>query len=358
MVFEISKNQPAESERIKYSNIINKVTILWAFSEAALGGILHALHFPFTGMFIGSAAVIFISLISYYSLDKIAILKSTMIVLIVKGIISPYSPVTAYLAVFLQGLFGYLIFITYFPFKLSALFLGILSLLYSAFQKIIILTLVFGNNLWKVIDDFGNFLVKQFLTTSYSQSSINFSLIIISIYVGLHLLAGIFAGITGGKVPYSIMNYPRIKINEINSPENDILIKSTNNKRRTNWWQKKSGITFVSLAAAMIIVSYLNPGWGANKASEILIMLVRSVAVMVLWFSLISPLIIKGIKRIFSKTQSKYASEIENIMNVFPELRETINNCWKESGRYNGFKKIKYFLSAVIINWITAENHR
>ena len=44
-----------------------RITALWGFSEATLGGILHAFKIPFTGLFVGSAAVIFISLIAHFT---------------------------------------------------------------------------------------------------------------------------------------------------------------------------------------------------------------------------------------------------------------------------------------------------
>ncbi|MCX7875007.1 MAG: hypothetical protein N2321_02445, partial [Melioribacteraceae bacterium] len=47
-----------------------KLTTLWAFTESTLGGILHALRIPFTGLFVGSASVFFISLIAQYSKNK------------------------------------------------------------------------------------------------------------------------------------------------------------------------------------------------------------------------------------------------------------------------------------------------
>ncbi len=48
------------------SNAITKLILLWAFSESALGGMLHALRIPLTGLFVGGSAVIFISLIAHY----------------------------------------------------------------------------------------------------------------------------------------------------------------------------------------------------------------------------------------------------------------------------------------------------
>ena len=87
-----------------------RITALWAFSESAFGGILHALAIPFRGLFISSAAVLFISLIALFSKSSKEILKATLIVILIKALVSPHSPLAAYFAVSLQGVLGYLLF--------------------------------------------------------------------------------------------------------------------------------------------------------------------------------------------------------------------------------------------------------
>jgi hypothetical protein len=47
--------------------MVQRLTALWALSEAAFGGVLHAFQVPFTGLFINASAIIFITLIAYYS---------------------------------------------------------------------------------------------------------------------------------------------------------------------------------------------------------------------------------------------------------------------------------------------------
>ena len=93
-------------------------------SEAALGGILHAFRIPFTGLFIGSSAVIFISLIGFYSDNRKEIMKAMFIVLLVKAAISPHTPPLAYIAVSMQGLLGSVLFYTKRFYKFSAISLG------------------------------------------------------------------------------------------------------------------------------------------------------------------------------------------------------------------------------------------
>jgi len=54
---------PADERQLSFF----RITALWAFSESAFGGILHAFKIPFRGLFIASAAVLFISLIALFS---------------------------------------------------------------------------------------------------------------------------------------------------------------------------------------------------------------------------------------------------------------------------------------------------
>ncbi|MEO5572384.1 MAG: hypothetical protein ABIT08_02485, partial [Bacteroidia bacterium] len=83
-----------------------RITALWAFSEALLGGILHALQVPFAGLVLSAFAVICISALAVSDYHRGKILKATLLVVIVKALLSPHTPVAAYFAVFLQGLFG------------------------------------------------------------------------------------------------------------------------------------------------------------------------------------------------------------------------------------------------------------
>src|SRR5438045_613816 len=70
--------QPAIYDQQVYYRII----ALWVLCEAMLGGIIHAFHIPVSGLIVGSAAVICICLIGYYSPVKGAIIKATLIVAI------------------------------------------------------------------------------------------------------------------------------------------------------------------------------------------------------------------------------------------------------------------------------------
>lgn len=345
----LTENKSPRNELINSNEkILWRLTALWGFSEAALGGLLHGFKIPFTGMFVGGAAIIFITLLAYYSDKRGKILRATIIVIIIKGIVSPHSPVTAYLAVFLQGILGESFFFSKKMFRTSALLLAITVMLFSVFQKIIILTLLFGQTLWNSIDQFTSFIWSQFL---FEQTPINFSfsVLIISLYAGVHLLTGLIIGITAGKLPQ--------KINIISMADsapklfsliNDTLlpVPGKSNKKK-KWWRKKSGSALIIFSVLIVVLSYLFPDFGEGKIWDVLIMLVRSVVIISLWYFVISPFILKMINKLIKKKRSVYSEEIFKMIELFPRFGAAVKHCWKNSGEQKSLKRLNVFLTLV-----------
>lgn len=142
--------------------IYYRLIALWVLCEAMLGGIIHGLKIPVSGLIIGSCAVLCISLIAWYVPNKGAIIKATLVVAIFKMMLSPQAPPPAYIAVFFQGTLGELLFFRNRKFySLSCIILALLALLESGLQRILVLTIVYGNDLWTVINNFINGLTKQ-----------------------------------------------------------------------------------------------------------------------------------------------------------------------------------------------------
>src|SRR5688572_20713155 len=177
--------------------IYYRLIALWVLCEAMLGGIIHALRIPVSGLFVGSCAVICICLIAYYVPARGAILKATLIVAIFKMMLSPQAPPPAYLAVFFQGLMGELLFLNRRIYKVSCVLLGLIALLESGLQRIIALTIVYGNDLWVAINEFINGITQQ-------QQLTNYSLLLAAAYVILHVVAGLLVGWWAALLPQQI----------------------------------------------------------------------------------------------------------------------------------------------------------
>src|ERR1700722_18894783 len=138
-----------------------RLIALWILCETMLGGVIHGAKIPAAGLILGSCAIICISLIAYHVPSKGSILKATLIVAIFKMMLSPQAPPTAYIAVFFQGLMGEALFWNKKIYSVSCLFFGILVLLESGLQRMLVLTILYGKDLWQAINTFINGLTGQ-----------------------------------------------------------------------------------------------------------------------------------------------------------------------------------------------------
>lgn len=322
---------------------VERITALWAFSEATFGGILHALSIPFRGAFINAASVLFISLIGLLSEKSKEILKATVIVILIKAIVSPHSPLTAYFAVSVQGLLGFILFYNKKFFKVSAFVLGVLTLILSGMQKIIVLTILFGNTLWKSFNAFVQSVIKEFSEIGFSIE-LNYSFIFIIVYITIHLVIGILTGIYAGRLPDKIKHYSE-SLPEINIKFSDEQLPKKNKKRKHKIWiLRPSGIIIISVSILLLFISFYSEELKITKF-EIIIMIIRAISLTIIWYSLLAPIVKKIFQKILEKNKSKHTAEINEMINLFPQFRKIVSYCWKESQSFNGIKRVQFFLS-------------
>lgn len=328
-----------------YENKISilKITALWAFSESAFGGILHAISIPFRGIFINGAAVLFISLIALFSKSNKEIIKSTFIVLLIKLLVSPHTPLTAYFAVSIQGLLGYLLFTPKKFYRLSAFVLGILTLFFSGIQKILVLTIVFGNTLWKSVNVFIKQISKEFFSININDN-INYGYLLIAAYVFIHILSGIFIGLYAGNLPSKLIKYKNDIPDDIVFNSNDELPKKDKHKKKS-WFLRPTGISIIILSISLFIYSYISPHSLEIGSNEIIVMLIRSIVITVIWLIVVGPIVKKIFQKYLDGKKTIYAHEINSITTLFPQFKIIVSYCWKNSSDKNGIKRIRKFLS-------------
>ncbi len=307
---------------------------------------LHAFRIPLTGLFVGGSAVIFISLIAYYSNNKTSIIKATLLVLIIKFIVSPYTPLPAYFSVFAEGLLGLFFFNVLNLKKTAPILLGFFALLFSSFQKIFVYTILFGMTFWESLDVFINFVLKQLSITS--EFDISFSYIIISIYISVHILGGVLAGIIANRIPNWVDNFSH-QIDFTKITVTDESKKEKKKRKKKFWYQKKSGVIFILIALILIILSYTTTAFDSSLPVKIIIMFIRSIVITAIWFFLFAPFVMKIVQQFLGKKKSDYASEVENIVNLLPEMKAAVKYSWSESGKKKCLGRIKLFLSYIFV---------
>lgn len=337
-------------DRIK----VQRLTALWALSEAAFGGVLHAFQVPFTGLFINGASVVFITLIAFYGQSYKDLLKATLIVLIIKATVSPHTPINAYFALTVQGALGSLLLRSKKRQTLGALILGVLTLLQSALQRILVLTVIFGMNLWESINIFGNYVLEQFSFLPFELNQIDFSFWLVLVYVFIHVFFGGLIGFFASRIP-AWVEEESTKNKDYTFELNSEIKARIGKKRKGKKWLKPSGIIILLLATAIVILSYVFPEFSASQGQKAIIMIVRSVVIMLIWYLILGPFFRKLYFKYLKSKEGKYASEIDASLAFMPVLRTIVARSWSASSSYSGYKRLKRFSVLLIFTLFTVE---
>jgi len=321
--------------------IYYRLIALWVLCEAMLGGIIHGFKIPVSGLVVGSCAIVCICLLAWYIPVKGAIIKATIIVAIFKMMLSPQAPPPAYIAVFFQGLMGELLFWNKRYFRLSCILLAVLGLLESGLQRILVLTIIYGNDLWKVINDFINGLTKQKIATNYS-------LLIGSGYVLLHLITGLVVGWWASLLPKRIENW-RSSRQYAMITENPAAVDMpavTSKKRRL----KKGLFMIWILLIGLYVQSYFNIGTPLLPSHISLKIFLRSLIIVLGWIFIIGPLLRQALHSWLKKKQTQSQQEVQEVLQLLPATQQLIAQSWKRSAVDKGWKRIITWSKIVLVN--------
>ena len=307
---------------------------------------MHALQIPFTGLLVGGMAVIMISLIAEFSECKYReILKSAIIVLIVKAMAAPFTPVTAYIAVTFQALLGFALFSLLRVNFISILFLSIIGMLESAIQKLLVLTLFFGDSLWKAMDK-----LIAFASGQLGQIVLNGSNWIIGIYLFIYLAGGFFIAWLAYNTINNFDAANPVFILKESSAVNTVFVTGSDAIKKNRY--KK----FWLLLLIMVILSVILFFFSADKKQgwvEVLKTITWALSALLLWFVVIGPLFTKSIQKLLKKKETRYSDEIISTLSFLPVLNKLTSLVWQQSKLHSGFKRWRFFLKALIYTSLT-----
>lgn len=320
------------------AGVVTRVTALWAFSEAFLGGILHGFKVPFAGLALSLMAAICMALIAANDTGKAVILKATLVVLAVKFVLSPHTPPMAYVAVFIEGLAGELFLMCRKSLRTGAFLLTMFCLLYSAFQHLLILTVVFGKGFWAALNIFLNGITKTFI-----KQSQQYSLYLVLFYIGCYFIAGLFGGIFCSRLIKNIKtgNRPAIADEYANT--------AFATQGVTTAVAKKKKLPLKYFIAVLLLVllalSYTPLFKGTVLQSKVGQVIIRGTLIMLVWNFLLSPLLIKLIGRWVEKYKNKKGTPLQQVLLLLPAIKNMVQFSWQKSAQVNRFKKMPQFLS-------------
>lgn len=316
-----------------------RIICLWILSECILGGIIHGLKIPISGLIVGSLSVICICLIGQYAKEKNNIIYGALLVAIFKFILSPQSPITAYIALFFQGLLGELLFRKNKISNFKIYLFSIICLLESGIQRIIIMTVVYGKSLWIVINE----TLEKFFTNTQFKS---YSELFIFIYLCIHLIVGIGIGVLIIRLVKNLSAWRNLyeELNFSNSTKTMLHNKAIRKKSFLNIYL----IIWLILLALFIVSKYSN-FFTELKSKIILNILFRSVFIIFTWIVLASPLLKYFLHKWLSKQKEKNKSDFEIIQYMLPITQQIVVKTWTYTNSLKGIRRIKLFIKIVLV---------
>jgi len=319
---------------------VERLTALWALNECGLGGFMHALSSPFTGIIVGGISILLLSLIALYSENTwSAIFKALCVVLLVKLGVSPHTPIGAYVAVSFQALFAALVYSLFHVKLLTTVLLGGITFLESAIQKLIVLTIVYGQSLWEAINVYGAYVSEKMEFLPLALSSKTLSLLFISFYFSVGVLAGFLISKT-------------IALIKDNSTTEDIYIPKHSNLdigiTKKCVFSKKAPIFWaVTLLLVCIPLVFFNTKYGGLEKGMYLV--ARSVSILLIWYLLLAPLSLRWLRKLLSNRSGQYKLEVQNTLDLLPYLQDIVLHAWGQSKSLKGFERIQNFMVKSIV---------
>ena len=325
---------------------VMRLTALWALVESGLGGILHAFHLPVTGVVVGGTAVILITLIAHFAQNSRSILRATLLVLMVKAMVSPHSPLGAYVAVAFQGVAGWAIYSLIPPSLAATSFFAIIALLESALQKLLMLTLFFGAPLWQAVDQWGKW-VQESVFASPASVTLSLSQGLVIIYLGLHVVIALLIGWIAYRLPLTLARQ-QAAVEEMTSVahEHSPVEKAPKPVIRHKDQRRKWLVGGILVALLVTIVAG-ETAWPVLTAGMYLL---RTILIITVWYWLIAPPLMRLVQRWLLKQHSSYARELTTLLEWFPVFRQQVGQQYVMLAQeYQGWPLYRAWLLRVVV---------
>lgn len=327
-----------------------RLTALWALVESGLGGVLHAFHLPVTGVVVGGTAVVLITLIAHFAVHPRSILRATLLVLMVKAMVSPHSPLGAYVAVAFQGVAGWAIYSLLCPSLMATGLFAVVALLESALQKLLMLTLFFGAPLWQAVNQWGQWVQKQ-IGTGAVATGLSLSEGLVLIYLGIHLLVALLVGWLAYRLP-SALARERTAVEQTSVEQaavahdtlsSEVAPKPAPVRKKSGRKWLLGGVLALVLLYTVIATETTLPWLTAG------LYLVRTLLVLTVWFAWVAPALAHAVQCWLRRRRSAYAQEIETLLSWLPVFRQQARKQYDRlSQEHRGWKLYRAWLLRVV----------
>ena len=258
----------------------------------------------------------------------------------VMGPFHPQAPPPAYLAVFFQGLMGELLFWNRKYFRLFCVILALLAMVESAFQRVLSITIIYGNDFWTAVNSFMKKLTGSEQLTDYSY-------FIIFWYVLIHIIAGMLVGVWVGFLPQRIqLMGPLQKKYRVETVDTAITVPQRKRKRKLRLFLFIIWIAFM----AIYIQSFFKIGPALLPSAMVLRILIRSVIIVLTWYFLIGPVLKQLLHKWLQRKKQQSGEQVQQVLNILPSTQGLMMRSWQLAADRKGWRRIVLCCKIILAN--------
>ncbi|MEM1095638.1 MAG: hypothetical protein AAGJ10_13645 [Bacteroidota bacterium] len=340
--------EPLAAGRAEAHRGIGRLTALWALAEVGLGGALHALRLPVTGLVVGATAIVLLVLLaeaarrSDRSVRQV-LLGATAIVLGVKLAASPHSPAGAYVAVAFQGGLAALL-LPMVGRTVGPVALGIIALAESAVQRVLIMTLLFGATFWTAVDSFVTQVLGRIGALGLTPGeTVEASRWLVGGYIAVHLVAGALAGGVAVRLARRVFAMAE-------RPDVVALAQAAQTQAHADPaplgaprpWYKRRVVRQLGLAVLLMVLYASTSAVDAEGTAAAGLAILRAAVLITAWSVLMAPLVMRGIRYV-SGTRTRGTQQA---VAQLPELATLARLAWQQT-RETGLRRPVAFAALV-----------
>ena len=328
-----------------------KLTALWALSEGGLGGILHVTRLPFRGILLACFAAISICLIHRVSGRRTAALKSALLVVAIKAVLAPHSPVAAYVAVLLQAGLGTACLLLLGRSLMGCLAVGVVCLIETSLHPLVWGTALGGMEFWNGLDGLGRQAQEALIGRVVVVQAARF---LVAIYLILH--AGV--GLAAGAVAWWLPRAARGMVSSPSGATRASEILTGGDARtcplqsfRTTTAPKRRGRTIagwlaIGLGITVVTVAGLEPASSGPWHGRVLFASVRVVGVVGVFVFIVGPAVGYVIERL--RRRARGDSEFARTLGLVHALREDAMTVWLRASDRPVWRRLPYCFGVMV----------
>jgi hypothetical protein len=218
--------------------------------------------------------------------------------------------------------------------------LALLAMVESAFQRVVSITILYGNDFWTAVNSFLKKLTGSEQVTDYS-------FFIILWYVLIHIVVGILVGVWAGFLPQRIRYMGALqKKYSVEAVGTTISIPKRKRKKSIRL------VLFIIWIAllAIYIQSFFKLGTALLPSAMVLRILIRSVIIVLTWYFLISPVLKQLLHKWLQRKKQQSAEQVQQVLNLLPSTQGLVSKSWQLASEKKGWRRITLCCKIILAN--------